>query len=62
MLKIGDTIKIIHLKDEPYNSNYEGKVGIVKRIETDPWGDVRASGTWGGIYIYLNQDEYEVVE
>lgn len=61
MVKIGDKIKIISLTDEPYNSNYQGKVGIVEKIETDPWGDLRMSGTWGGIWLYINKDQYEIV-
>ena len=61
-MKIGDTIRIINLVDEPYNSNYFGKTGVVEKIETDPWGDKRASGTWGGIYIYIDKDEYEIIK
>ena len=61
-IKVGNTIKIICLVDEPYNSHYNGKVGVIERIEKDPWGDLRASGSWGGIYIYLDKDEYEVVK
>ena len=61
MIKIGDKIKIISLTDEPYNSNYQGKIGIVERIETDPWGDKRMSGTWGGIFVYIHKDKYEII-
>ena len=62
MYKIGDTIKIVSLFEEPYNSNYQGKVGVIKEIETDPWGDVRISGTWGGIYLYPDKDTLVKVE
>lgn len=62
MLQVGDKIKIISLTDEPYNSNYEGKEGIVTKVETDPWGDIRVGGTWGGIYIYVYKDTYEIVK
>ena len=61
-IKIGDTIKIISLLDEPFNSNYQGKIGVVKSVEIDPWGDTRASGTWGGIYIYPDKDTIEIVK
>lgn len=61
MVKVGDTIKIIHLVDEPYNSNYEGVIGIVTKIETDPWGDKRMGGTWGNIYVYIDKDTYEII-
>ena len=61
MAKIGDKIKIISLTDEPYNSNYIGKEGTITKIETDPWGEERYGGTWGGIYIYPNQDQFEIV-
>lgn len=62
MVKIGDKIKIISLIDEPYNSNYQGATGVVTKIETDPWGDRRMKGTWGGIYIYIDKDEYEIIK
>ena len=62
MVKQGDKIRIIHLTDEPYNSNYEGKEGIVTKIETDPWGEIRYGGTWGGIFIYPNQDTIEIIK
>ena len=61
MPKVGDKIRIISLVDEPYNSNYQGKEGVVERIETDPWGDLRMGGTWGGIFVYIYKDEYEIV-
>lgn len=62
MVKIGDKIRIISLVDEPYNTNYEGKEGVVKHIERDPWGDLRMAGTWGGIFIYINKDNYEIIK
>ncbi len=60
MAKVGDKIKIIHLFDEPYNSNYEGIEGTILKIETDPYGEIRWGGTWGGIWIYPNQDTVEI--
>ena len=62
MVKVGDKIRIIHLTDEPYNSNYEGVEGKVTKIEIDPWGKERMAGTWGGIYVYLVEDDYEIID
>lgn len=61
-VKVGDTIKINHLTDEPFNSNYQGKTGVVKYIEEDPWGDERMIGTWGQIFIYIDKDDYEIIK
>lgn len=61
MVKIGDKIRIIHLVDEPYNSNYEGREGVVETIETDPLVDKKMSGTWGGVFIYIDKDSYEII-
>lgn len=62
MGKIGDKIRIIHLIDEPYNSNYEGEEGTITKIEIDPWGEERWGGTWGGIFIYPSKDTYEFID
>ena len=62
MVKIGDTIRIIHLTDEPFNSNYEGRTGKITKFNKDCYGKERMGGTWGGIYIYLDEDTYEIVE
>ena len=64
MVSVGDTIRIIHLIDEPqpYNNDYNGKTGVVKGIEVDPWGDTRMQGTWGGVFVYINKDEYEILK
>ena len=61
-MEIGDKIRIIRLADEPYNSNYEGKEGTITQIETDPWGEKRYGGTWGGIFIYPKQDTIEIIQ
>ena len=60
-VKVGDTIKIINLVDEPYNSNYIGKTGVVQGFNKDCCGEERIYGTWGGIFIYLEQDTFEIV-
>lgn len=62
MVKVGDKIRIIHLADEPYNSNYEGVEGKVTRIEIDSWGEERMAGTWGSIFVYLVKDDYEIID
>lgn len=60
MAKVGDTIRIIGLED-PYASHYIGKTGVVETIETDPWGETRLGGTWGGIFIYPLHDQIEII-
>lgn len=62
MAKVGDTIRIISLADEPYNTNYIGKTGTITEINKDCYGEERYSGTWGGIFIYPNQDQFEVIK
>lgn len=62
MAKIGDKIRIIHLVDEPFNSNYEGKEGTITKINKDCYGEERYGGTWGGIYIYPLQDTIEIIK
>ena len=53
--QIGDKIKIIYMKGEP---NYAGKEGIVKTI--DDFGQLH--GTWGGLAVITDMDEFEVIE
>ena len=52
-VKVGDTIKIINMDDAQH---YNGRVGIVEKITTDPWNDVRFEGTWGGFALYPEVD------
>ena len=61
LVKIGDKIRIISLTDEPFNSNYIGKEGTITKFDKDCYGCERMGGTWGGIWIYLKEDEYEIV-
>lgn len=61
MVKVGDTIKILSLEGEP-NSPYEGKEGEVLGFNKDCDGEERMFGTWGGIFIYLDIDKYEIVK
>lgn len=61
-VKIGDTIRIISLTDEPFNSNYIGRTGVVDGFDEDCYGEPRIHGTWGGIFIYPNEDSFELVK
>ena len=53
MIKIGDKIKIIKMKDEV---GYDGKEGYVENI--DDMGQLH--GSWGGLAVIPNVDEIEV--
>lgn len=53
--KVGDTIRIIHLKDE--DNRYDGRVGEVESI--DDIGQLH--GTWGGLAVIPEEDEFEIV-
>ena len=59
MAKVGDTIRILSMNREP---QYSGKEGVITNISTDPWGDQRFDGTWGGCAVYPGQDSYEVIK
>lgn len=52
MIKVGDKIRIISMKDEPA---YTGKEGVVEFI--DDIGQIH--GTWGGCALIPGVDEYE---
>ena len=54
-VKVGDTIKIIHMKDEP---GYDGTIGVVDLI--DDAGQLH--GTWGGLALVPELDNFIVVE
>ena len=53
--KIGDKIVIIAMRGEP---DYTGKLGIVTRI--DSLGQIH--GTWGGLAIIPELDDFQVEE
>ena len=59
MLEVGDKIRIIYMDGEP---QYTGREGVVKYIAKDPWGDTAVRGTWGGCSLYLEKDQYEIIE
>lgn len=54
MIKIGDKIRIISMKDEP---QYKDKEGVVTHI--DDAGQIH--GTWGGCALIPGVDEFEKV-
>ena len=54
MIKVGDVIRIIEMKDEPC---YTGRCGKVVKI--DDAGQVH--GTWGGLAIIPSVDEIEII-
>ena len=51
-VKIGDKIRIVQMID-PYE-NYDGRVGVVEHI--DSMGQLH--GTWGGLALIPEEDEY----
>lgn len=53
-VKVGDTIRIIHLSGE--DTRYDGRTGVVTHI--DSMGQLH--GTWGGLAIIPEEDKYEI--
>ena len=54
-MKIGTRIRIIHLSSE--DNRYDGKEGIVEYI--DDIGQLH--GTWGGLAIIPEEDDFIVI-
>ena len=54
-VKIGDTIKILHMVDEP---EYKGRSGVVEDI--DSLGTLH--GTWGGLGVIVTADKFEIIK
>lgn len=54
-VNIGDKIKITYMNGEPQET---GKVGIVKYV--DDFGQYH--GTWSGLAVIPDMDEFEVIE
>lgn len=54
-IEIGQTIKIVCMKGEP---QYTGKIGTVQHIDSKN----QAHGTWGGLALQPEHDEWEVIE
>lgn len=55
MAKVGDKIRIINMLDEPH---YAGKEGFITSI--DDAGQYH--GTWGGLAIQPEHDDFEIIE
>lgn len=55
MAKVGDKIRIIDMLGEPH---YAGKEGIITSV--DDTGQYH--GTWGGLAIQPEHDDYEIIE
>ena len=55
MVKVGDTIRIINMDGEKH---YNGNEGIVEHI--DCMGQLH--GTWGGLAVIPEVDEYEIIK
>lgn len=55
MVKVGDKIRIIHLSGE--DGRYDGREGIVEWID----GIGQLHGTWGGLAIIPEEDEFEIL-
>lgn len=54
-VKVGDTIKILHLKGE--DNRYDGKTGKVELID----GIGQLHGTWGGLAVIPEEDDFIVI-
>lgn len=55
MAKVGDRIRIIHMQGE--DGGYDGREGVVEYI--DCIGQLH--GTWGGLAVIPEYDEYKVL-
>lgn len=54
-MKTGDRIRIIHLVGE--DSRYDGRKGVIEYID----GAGQLHGTWGGLAVIPELDEFEVI-
>ena len=54
-VNIGDKIRINYMKDQP---DYTGREGIVHSIDSF----LRLHGSWGGLAVIPEVDDYEVIE
>lgn len=59
MPEVGDKIRILSMDGEP---EYSGREGVVQRISRDPYGDIELRGTWGGLSVYIDKDNFEIIE
>ena len=54
--KVGQRIRIIHLEGE--DNRYDGKEGVIEDI--DAIGQLH--GTWGGLAVISEADDFRVIE
>ena len=57
MAKVGDKIRIIRLDDPWALKTYNGRTGVITRI--DDAGQLH--GTWGGLAVIPEEDKFEVI-
>ena len=55
MIEVGDKIIINYMKDEP---DYWGREGIVTSIDSMGY----LHGTWGGLAVLPNEDDYTLIK
>ena len=56
IVKVGDKIRVNKMID-PY-ANYDGRVGVIKHIDSKG----QLHGTWGGLALIPEEDEYVIIE
>ena len=54
-VKVGDKIRIVKMDGEPWN---DGKEGIVEMID----GIGQLHGTWGGVAVIPEIDEFKIIK
>ena len=53
--KVGQKVRIIHLEGE--DTRYDGKEGVIEHID----GIGQLHGTWGGLAIIPEADEFQII-
>ena len=53
--KVGQNVRIIHLEGE--DTRYDGKEGVIEHID----GIGQLHGTWGGLAIIPEADEFQII-
>ena len=55
LYKVGQKVRIIHLEGE--DNRYDGKEGVIENID----GIGQFHGTWGGLAVIPEADEFTVI-
>ena len=55
LYKVGQKVRIIHLEGE--DNRYDGKEGVIEHID----GIGQLHGTWGGLAIIPEADEFIII-